>query len=309
MTLLRKHLEEYVTLRRQLGFKFPRAGVLLKNFVRFAEQEDASFITTKLALRWATQPTNVAPSQHADRLSIVRQFAAYLSGVDSRTEVPPQRLLPYHSHRRTPQLYRDADVPRLLNAARQIESREGLDGATYSTLFGLLAVTGMRVGETVSLESKDVDFDQALLTLRQTKGDKSRLIPVHASTAQALRRYAALRDQKCPQPSSPRFFLSERGTCLSYWDVNHCFLSLARQIGLRGPPGCRGVRLHDLRHRFAIRTLENWYRSSTNAEKHLPELATYLGHVHVRYTYWYLSATPTLLQLATRRLQRGERFI
>jgi integrase len=179
--------------------------------------------------------------------------------------------------------------------------------ATYSTLFGLLAVTGMRVGEAIALERNDVDLDQDVLTIPRAKGNKSRLVPLHSSTGQALRRYVDLRVKHCPRPYSSSFFISEKGTRLVYGTVNRWFRLLSYRIGLRTSKAPRGPRLHDMRHRFAIRTLVDWYRSDVDVDVHLPELATYLGHVHVNDTYWYLSAVPELLQQATRRWQRLER--
>jgi integrase len=278
---------------------------LLRKFVRFAKQERASFITTKLALRWATQPAGCQPSQWANRLGMVRRFAQYLSAVDPRTQIPPPGLLPHRYQRKTPYLYRDQEVLRLIEAARQLDSPRGLRGATASTLFGLLAATGMRVGEAIGLDRKDVDLKQALLTVRHAKGHKSRLVPIHPSTQDALRRHACLRDRICPNPQSPGFFISERSTRLIDCTVRHWFIRISHQIGLREPTDHRGPRLHDLRHRFAIKTLLRWYRTDKDIETHLPELATYLGHRHVNDTYWYLSATPQLLRLAARRWERA----
>lgn len=307
MSKLSVHLENYLKLRRQLGFKLDMPGRLLPNFVRFAERQRASFITSKLALRWATQPVNIIPAQRANRLGMVRRFAEYLSAIDPRTEVPAQKLLPYQFRRQAPYLYRDEEVLRLIAAARRINPSNELKGAIYATLFGLLAVTGMRVGEAIGLDREDVDLKHALLTIRRAKGNKSRLVPLHPSTERVLRRYVTIRDKTFPEPISRSFFVSEMGTRLLHCTVNRWFLLMARQIGLRKPGERHGPRLHDLRHRFAINTLLTWYRSNTDVEAHLPELTTYLGHVHVRHTYWYLSAAPELLRLATLRCERSER--
>ena len=306
MNPLSTHLDKYLKLRRQLGYKLRVTGILLRNFVRFAEEEGASFITTKMALRWATQP-NLKPVQRGNRLGMVRRFAEYVSALDARTEVPAQKLLPCQFHRRPPYLYREEDVLQLIDAARHIDPTHELKGATHGTLFGLLAVTGVRVGEALALDREDVDLKRNLLTIRRGKGNKSRLVPLHFSTGQALQQYASLRDKIYPQPLSSSFFVSEKGTRLLHCTVHRWFLLVACQIGLRKPGDRRGPRLHDLRHYFAIRTLLNWYRSNADAEAHLPELATYLGHVHVSDSYWYLSATPELLKLATLRWQRNEK--
>lgn len=300
------HLGNYLKLRRQLGFRLHDAECMLRNFVRFAEQEKASFITTKLALGWATRPTNIRLAQSATRLGHVRRFAQYMSAIDPRTEVPPPGLLPCQLRRRVPQLYQDGDILRLMDALRQIDHVNEFKGTSYATLFGLLAVTGMRIGEATGLDRQDVDLERGLITVRRAKGNKSRLVPLHPSAQRALQKYADLRDKIFPEPSSPGFFVSERGTRLVDCSVNRWFLLVACQIGLRKPGGRRGPRVHDLRHHFAIQTLLRWYRTDVDVEVHLPELSTYLGHVHVRDTYWYLSAVPELLQLATLRWQHRE---
>jgi integrase/recombinase XerD len=306
MTTMSVHFANYLNQRRQLGFKLAVPGILLRDFVQFAHEQRAPFITTKLALQWATRPENIKTRQRAVRLGVVRRFAEYLSAIDPRTEIPAKHLLPFQYRRPHPYIYRDEEVLRLIKAARQIDEANALKCATYTTLFGLLAVTGMRVGEAITLERKDVDLSQSLLIIPRAKGNKTRLVPLHPSTGQALQRYADIRDKHCPRPSSCNFFISEIGTYLRYSTVNRWFLVLSRRIGLRKPGALHGPRLHDLRHRFAIRTLLNWYSADVDVDVHLPELSTYLGHVHVNDTYWYLSATPELLQHAARRWQHLE---
>jgi integrase len=301
---LREALEEYLTVRRALGFILAEPSRLLHKFVVYAEQKGAPSITTELALRWAIQP-GCRPAQWANRLSMVRRFARYMSALDARTEIPPHGLLPYRFRRTQPYLYTDEEIAHLIEAAQKLPSLLGLRAATYTTLFGLLTVTGMRVSEPVSLDRDDVDLGRGILTVRRTKFGKTRMLPLHASTLEALRRYVDRRDRLFPKTRS--FFVSERGTRLTVWSVEKTFVLLSRQIGLRSPEDSYGPRLHDLRHRFAVQTLLRWYRTDIDVERHLPELSTYLGHVHVADTYWYISAVPELLQLATLRLeQRGE---
>ena len=303
MSTLKNAMDEYLTLRRALGYKLYEDGLLLQQFVQFAESEKVDFITTRLALHWATQPVNVQPAHHAKRLRIVRSFAKYRSASDPRTEVPPANLLPSRVYRPAPYIYTDNDVRRLIKAALQLPSVIGLRRHTYATLFGLIAVSGMRIGELLHLDREDVDLKQAILTVRNGKFGKMRWIPLHSSTQQALQQYGIKRDHLCPNPQAPSFFVSERGVRLTGDIVRHTFVKLSRQIGLRGPTDTHGPRLHDFRHRFAVNTLLEWYRSDTDVDRHLLELSTYLGHVHVTDTYWYLSATPELLQLAVRRLE------
>jgi integrase/recombinase XerD len=308
MKTLSDHLQDYLRLRRQLGFKFYQEGSLLGSFIRFAREQRAKYVTTKLALWWAMLPANARQRQRALRLSAVRGFADYLKPREPRTEVPPEKLIPFRAHRPEPYLYSDQQVLQLINAARQIEPQTKIKGLTLSTLLGLLSVTGIRVGEALALERQDVDFDQALLLVRWGKGGKSRLVPIHASTVEALQRYAQLRDELYPQPIGPRFFLWTRGAPLRYQATWKCFRVAAFQAGLRPLGGGRGgYRIHDLRHGFAVRMLLNWYRSDVDVNARLPELSAFLGHVHVSGTYWYLSAVPELLQLATNRWERQEK--
>ena len=302
MSELHIALQDYLALRRALGFKLRDAGRLLKHFVDFAEREQAVFITLDLALRWACQPQQVQPAQWANRLSIVRRFAQYRQAEDPRTEVPPLGLLPYRYRRKAPYLYSDEEIDRLLLATQQLPSPTGLRAATYVTLFGLIIATGMRVSEPIGLDRTDVDCSSRALTIRRTKFGKSRWLPLHPSTCQALQRYAARRDRLFPNPTTPSFFLSETGRRLTPTTVQRTFAQVSQRIGLRGPDDRQGPRLHDFRHRFAIQTLLQWYRSGVDVEQRLPLLAAYLGHAHVNDTFWYLSSTPELLQLAAERV-------
>jgi integrase len=293
-------------MRRHLGFKLYEPGLLLNEFVRFAEQEGASFITQALVLRWATQPRGCLPAHWAKRLGVIRQFAQYQSAADPRTEIPPQELIPYQYRRKTPYIYSKKEILQFLDAAKRLPSATGLRALTYRTLFGLLAVTGMRVGEAVHLDREDVDLREGLLTIRQTKYGRPRWIPVHPSTLRALRAYARRRDQVCSKPKVPRFFLSESGGRLTVNGAEWTFRSLSHQIGLRGPADRYGPRIHDIRHTFAVRTLQGWYQAGMNVEQHLPKLATYIGHVHVNDTYWYLTGTPELMRWAVKRIDSAK---
>jgi integrase/recombinase XerD len=305
MSDLRSALKEYLTLHRAMGFKLISAGGLLHNFVLFAENEGASFITTQLALRWATQP-NCQPVQWANRLGVVRRFARYRSSADLRTEIPADGILPYRRHRKAPYIYRDDEIARLIQAATELSSPKGLRATTYSTFFGLLSVTGMRISEPIALDREDVNLAEGILVIRRTKFGKTRLVPVHSSTKEVLRQYASLRDRLFPHPKTPSFFITERGKRLTPGSARWTFIKLSHKIGLRGPDDHRGPRPHDLRHGFAIKTLLRLYRTSADVERQLPTLSTYLGHGHVADTYWYLSATPELLRLITSRLDARE---
>jgi len=305
MNSLSQSLEEYLTLRRGLGFKLKQDGRLLSQFVSFLDGQGASHITTELSLRWAVEPGNAQPHQWARRLRMVRLFAEYRSATDPRTEIPSPKLLPDTLHRKSPFIYTDEQITRLLEAAGKLPSTvpgtAGLRAKTYCTLFGLLSVTGMRISEALSLNREDVDLDQALLIVRGTKFDKSRFVPMHKSTEEALREYARFRDGIYPESKS--FLVSERGSRLGYCAVLSTFVRVSREIGLRGPSDSRGPRMHDLRHRFAVNTMVSWYREGVDIERRIHILSAFLGHVKFSYTYWYLSAVPELLQLAAARLE------
>ena len=302
MTKLGKALEEYLAVRRALGFRLDAPGRLLHQFIDFAEAERASFITRDLALRWATQSKQCHPAYWASRLSVVRRFAEYHSVIDPRTEIPPVGLLPHRLQKKSPYVYSDAEIEQLIAAAKRLRSPLELQGATYSTLFGLLAVTGMRVSEPLSLDREDVDLAEGILNIRQTKFGKSRLIPVHGSTRNVLVRYAARRDRTLPNLATSAFFVSEQGRRLSQSTVWRMFVKFSREIGLRSATSSTGPRIHDLRHRFSIHTLCRLYRAGEDVERHMTALATYLGHANPLNTYWYLSATPELLLLASKRM-------
>ncbi len=306
MSELRQALEEYIAIRQRLGFTLRLATGLLRNFVSFVEANEATYITTALALRWAKQPRNAQPATWASRLGMVRRFASWRSATDPRTEVPPQGLIPYHYYRTPPYIYSDDEIERLLRAAANLPSANGLRASSYTTLFGLLAVTGMRINEVLTLNDEDVDLEEGILNIRRTKFGKSRLVPLHASTCDALKHYAEVRTRAFPRPTTEAFFVSARGTRITEWNARYTFAKISQQIGLRtaAKGHGRGPRIHDMRHRFAAHTLIEWYKAGVDVERELPKLATYLGHVHVNETFWYLEAVPELLQLATQRLMQ-----
>jgi integrase len=310
MSTLREAAEQYLRLRRDLGYKLREPAGLLRDFVAFAEREGADHVSTDLALRWAQQPAGVQPATWGLRLGVVRRFAVWLSAADRRTEVPPAGLLPCRYRRKRPYVYSDKEIENLVRAAGRLPSVAGLKGRTFSTIFGLLAVTGLRVSEALALDREDVDLEEGILRVRRTKFGKSRLVAVHESTRQILADYARERDRGVHRPPTEAFFLSERGRRVTEWAARYNFAKVSREVGLRAATtNCRhgrGPRLHDMRHRFAICTLLGWYRAGIDVEREIPRLATYLGHVHVNETYWYLEAVPELLELATRRLESAK---
>jgi len=251
MTTLRQAVREYVDMRRDLGFKLHEAGKGLLDFVTFMERHRASSITQALALAWAQQPSNVQPAHWAQRLSFVRGFAQYRSATDPRTQIPAQGLLPFQPKRARPYLYSDAEIRRLLRAALSMPcryERGALRPWVYYCLFGLLSVSGLRLGEARDLELQDVDLKAAVLTIRGAKFGKTRLVPLHASTCKVLAAYIGRRKRHWGQrPLSSYVFVSSWGHRLDGGDIRRTFYALSRQIGLRGPADSRGPRLHDMR--------------------------------------------------------------
>lgn len=304
MKALANSLREYLALRRAVGFKLHDAERCLKHFVSFMQQRGECRITTALAYEWATQPTRATPAHWAQRLGYVRRFARYLQAGQPDTEVPPMQLIPAHYARAKPYLYSREEITRLMAAARALSPENRLPGLSYHCLIGLLTATGLRISEALALTREDVDLDHGILTVRAGKFGKSRLAPLHFSTQRMLKDYARRRDALIGEPRSSYFLVAAGGGRLWGPNVRVAFYALSRTTGLRGASDRRGPRLHDLRHRFAIETLRRWYRCGQNVETLLPALSTYLGHVNIRDTYWYLSACPELLNAAAHRLQK-----
>lgn len=288
--MLSQLLAEHAALQRALGYKFRTPGILLRNFVTFAECRGERIVTTATVREWALKAPS--PEQRRNRLLTVRRFALALHAEDPRHEVPSSDLFGRASHRRrTPHIYRPEDIRRLIDAARCLGPEGSIRPLTYATLFGLIAATGMRVSEALALRLPDVTEDG--LIIAQTKFKKSRLLPLHPTTRRALEAYLASRLQAASQ--SDALFISHQGTPPAYPTVVAIFLQIMRSIGLRGAAGSPGPRIHDLRHTFAVRSLERCAHDAQAVARHITTLSTYLGHAHVTDTYWYLQATPELM--------------
>ena len=275
----------------------------MPDFVAYVERSGASHITTSVALAWAMLPAGASPAWWAHRLVMVRCFARYLQGLDARTEVPPVELLPPRLRRIVPYLYTDQDVEALMEATCTL--RGPVKRCTYATLIGLLASTGMRVGEAIALDRTDLDAEHGVLVIRRGKFGKSREIPLDPTAQSALCAYADRRDRLLPHPKSPALLLSSAGTRLLYSNVQHAFARLLDLSGV-GTNAARRPRIHDLRHTFAIKALRGWYRRGLEVEPRMARLSTYLGHVSPASTYWYLTATPELMALVAQRVERLE---
>jgi len=299
---LRRALADYLRLRRSLGYKLRRTEKLLEQFITFLEANRATTITTDRALAWACQPGSDNSNWHRDRLSVVRGFASYLQNMDFEVEVPPPELLPSRPRRASPYLYTKQEIADLIAAARTLSSP--LRVATYQVLIGLLAVTGMRVGEAINLDRHDFNARHGALLIRQAKFNKTRELPLHATTVAALCGYLARPDRQPLTKRTPALLISPAGTRLLYCNVQWTFQRLARQAGLLPRTRSCRPRIHDLRHSFAVQTLIDSYRDGADVQQRLTVLSTYLGHVNTHRTYWYLSGSPALFGRAAERLER-----
>lgn len=299
-------VEEYLAYRRALGYQVRVAGEMLCSFARYADESGhRGPVTTEIALRWARLPERGARLYQARRLEVVRTMAAYLEPREPGTEVPARGLLG-PAHARGPAfIYTEAEIAALIEAARALAPAEGLRPRTYATLIGLMACTGLRIGEMLALGVDDVDLEAGILTVRQTKFHKSRLVPLHATAVGPLRDYAAARGPLRRGATVTTFFASEAGRPLPYGTVRRTFLELLRKaMPGAAPIGRVRPRLHDLRHTFACRRLLGWYGDGTQIDRAIDRLSTYLGHVKVTDTYWYLAGVPELLALAGRRFDQ-----
>jgi integrase len=295
-----EQVEDYLALRRKLGCRLVGQGALLVDFGRFLDRTwGGGPITTELVLRWAQAPRSKDPDQTARRLGAVRGFLRHRAGFDGATEVPPPQLLGCSIRRRPPHIYSHSEVTALLQACGHLRPRGGLRPHTYRTLFSLLLACGLRISEALQLDDSDVDLDAGVLTVREGKFGKTRLVPVHPTVVPPLRLYVQHRDRVVPRP--PAFFRGDRQPRLSYFHVRAAFISLRRWLRWTADGRARRPRIHDFRHTFAVACLVRWYREGIHPERRIAHLATYLGHVEVRDTYWYLSAVPELVAIAAER--------
>lgn len=295
-------VDKYLALRRGLGCRLVSQGKLLLDFGRFLDRiGHRGPITAEVALRWAKAPRSKNPDQTARRLGAIRGLLRYCASFDPATEVPPTQRLGRGTRRKPPHIYSQTEVEALLHASRRLRPRGGLRPHTYETLFSLLLSTGLRISEALRLEDQDVDLKAGVLTVRDGKLGKSRLLPLHATALPPLRRYMAHRDSVAPTPTS--FFRTDRCASLSYVAVQKTFANLCKRLGWTAAGRSRHPRIHDMRHTFSVCCLVNWYRESIAVDRKIAHLATYLGHVEVRDSYWYLTAIPELLTLAAERFE------
>lgn len=304
MTSLREGVSEYLELRRSLGFRLKKDELYLGDFAGFMERRHATHITAKLAVKWARQPASTDANYHAGRLRAVRSFARYRILSDPRTEIPATDLLPRQRSAFRPHIFSEQEIRRILAASlRQWGGATRFYCLGRYTIYGLISVTGMRVGEVLSLDLEDVDLDQGVITIRNAKFGKSRLVPVHETTRIALQRYRVERDAFLAGRIVKAFFISTHARRVGHTALDRAFQRLTKRLGMRGASDPTGPRLHDLRHSMAVEVLRRCYTTGADPERRLPALSTYLGHTHLNYTYWYLHQNPGLMTEAVARLQ------
>ena len=287
MSTVDRAVQDYLALRRSLGYQLRQEARLLASLAGYLQSRGLDRVTVAAALGWAIQPQQASPAWHAKRLAAVRGFAAYLATIDPASQTIPSGLLPARASRTTAYLYSAAQIQALMAAAARL--RCPLRAATFETFIGLMAATGLRTGEAMALDRADAGLDDGTLLIRRSKLGKSRLVPLHPTTTAALARYASRRDRLCPQPATAAFFVSGAGTRLNHTNVSTTFTRLLATAGITAGPGIRRPRLYDLRHSFAVATLARWHADGADAQARLPALATYLGHVQPSSTYWYYS--------------------
>lgn len=305
--MLSARVKDYLEYRRSLGFKLEMGELVLGDFAKYVRRiRHRGPLTSSLMLRWATVRPEHSTRYQAERLSLVRGFARYLAARDGESEVPEQRLLGPRFRRGQPHIYSDEELVQLATGAR-FPRMGALRSATYSTVFGLLSSTGMRVSEAIGLRVADVDLRRGLLHIRQTKFRKERLLPLHTTAVEALRRYARARGSVPTACSSQWFFVGRGGAQLPYSSLRHAFRRLCSRLRWKGNGDLPRPRIHDLRHTFAVRRLLCWYRDGVDVEQAIMSLSTYLGHGKVSDTYWYLTGTRELLALGGDRFERFAR--
>jgi integrase/recombinase XerD len=306
------HLDRYLKVRRTLGYDLSTSARILRRFTRFAEDEGAAHISTALFLRWYASLSEARASTRGARFTAVRLFAQWLSSFDPAHEVPPRGLLPSAVSRSRPHIYSDAEIGEIVETAKTLPSIYGLRGLTCSTLFGLIAVTGLRVSEALAFDCGDHDDDHGVLRVRQGKLGKERLLPLDPSVVSQLVGYRVERDRLVGHPVIP-MFVTSKATRLTDCGARYNFAQVCQQIGLRKPQPFRkhgkGPRIHDLRHSFAVKTMLDWYRTGKDPAREMIRLTTYLGHSDPAHTYWYLEAVPELLDLAMARATSAGREV
>lgn len=313
MKTLTHQLERYLAHRRNFGYHLDFTERVLRKFTEYAEANNHYRVSTELLLDWQANYGSASANTWSRRLGMVRGFATWLQQIDGLSEIPPEGLFPARTHRSKPYIYSEDEITRIITEAGQLPSSYGLRGLLWQTVFGLIAVTGLRINEALRLDNTDVDLDTGAITVRHTKNGQDRSLPIQPCVADRLSDYAATR-HRFTGSLSPAFFVKEDGNRPGDCSARYNFAHICQRIGLRSPQGHykhgSGPRIHDLRHTFAVNTILDWFREGLNVDDQMFTLSSYLGHSSPEVTYWYIEAVPELMELAAGRSEcryRGDR--
>lgn len=297
-------IADYLTHRRQTGFALANDAGRLVDFARFMEQGDHPVLTSELAIRWARSSKRQSPITWARRIEVLRGFAHYWQQFDTNTEIPPRACFGSCHRRLVPHIFTPEELTALLKSCGQLLPIDGLRPITCRTILGLLAATGLRISEAIHLKRDNVDLREGVLSIREAKFHHSRIVPLHPSTTRALHDYALLRDGKVPtQTGDAPFFLQDNGSGATAGGIRYALQSLCKMLNWQPRGDHERHRLHDLRHTFIVHSTLRCYQNGGAPDREMQALSTYVGHVHVSDTYWYLTGIPELMAIAAERFQ------
>lgn len=301
---MQARIDAYLAERRRLGFSLETAGIMLRSFARFADLSGhRGPLTTTLVVAWVKgEARNATPTSWARRLEVLRPFIEHERRLDPRNELPASSMFGKAHQRRTPHIYTDQEIVALLKAARLLQPQHSIRPATYETMLGLIAATGLRISEALKFRFGDVDIAGQCLTVRMTKFAKSRHVPFDVSVAAALSRYVAIRGHYAPSKPDASFFVGASGQAPSKRQVHWTFQQLRRDANIVARGAYDEARIHDLRHTFICRRVQRWQNEGADIDNAIAALATYVGHAKLSDTYWYLTGIPDLMAAA------GDRF-
>lgn len=308
MKTIHEGVADYVAMKRAMGFSFYYQELKLKSFCKFLKAKKRKRFTAELAKTWALEGRKRPDSLSSGKLSVVRAFAVYWQSIDPHTELWPENLWPIRYKRKNPYIYNRAEIHKILKGCEELEPEGSLHPLTFSTLFGLIATCGLRLSEAVELQKQDVDLKNGVITIRRTKFNKTRILPIHPTTVKVLANYVVTRNRffenyLSKHVRSEHFFISNNETPIANGVAEWTFNKIALQCGIR-KESRKGPRIHDLRHTFVVNSLEDCFRQGKDVETLLPVLSTYMGHAQPGSTYWYMTITPELMSLASERLDQ-----
>lgn len=297
---MKKRIDMYLKYRQHLGYSNRTVGGGLLKFADYVDSKRyRGPLTATLAIEWASASTKNTRSACASRLSLIRGFAKYYQIIEPKTEIPPVNYYGVTYRRPAPYIYSEKEIYDLLEVTKKLSPINGLKPITIKYILGLLASTGLRISEALHLTCQDVDLNQGILSIRESKNHKSRYVPLHPTTMKALQTYTSIRNAQVCTTNDSTFFTIHNGSSLSLQQLEVAFKKLRSELGW-----VKNQRLYDLRHTFACRRLLLWYKQGVDIDAMMIYLSTYLGHAKVTHTYWYLTATPELLSVISNKFEK-----